>query len=154
MFRLLDTTGDAVFANDAPNRVRITAEEPVSTFSIDVDTASYSMVRAWLMDGYLPPKDAVRIEEMINYFPLFLSRAAGWRGAVQTHGYGRHRHRGTRIRSCCTSRSRAEIPATDDRPPLNLVFLIDTSGSMDEPSKLPLLVQSLPTDARPTAPGG
>ena len=138
---LLDTTGDAVFANDAPNRVRITAEEPVSTFSIDVDTASYSMVRAWLMDGYLPPKDAVRIEEMINYFPYsYPAPQAGeapFKPTVTVAPTPWNPH--TELLHIALQ---GRIPATDDRPPLNLVFLIDTSGSMDEPSKLPLLVQS------------
>ena len=51
------------------NPVHATADDPVSTFSIDVDTASYSYVRRSLKEGYLPPTDAVRVEEMINYFP-------------------------------------------------------------------------------------
>ena len=51
-----------------PNPVKVVAEEPVSTFSIDVDTASYAVVRRFLSDGTLPPRDAVRVEEMINYF--------------------------------------------------------------------------------------
>merc|ERR1712093_415574 len=51
-----------------PNPVKLTSEEPVSTFSIDVDTASYANVRRFLKSGVLPPKDAVRIEEMVNYF--------------------------------------------------------------------------------------
>ena len=57
------------FANAGVNPVKIVAEDPVSTFSIDVDTASYSVIRSSLGSGYLPPPDAVRIEEMINYFP-------------------------------------------------------------------------------------
>ncbi len=57
------------FANEEANPIKITTEEPVSTFSADVDTASYSIVRNSLMGGHRPPADAVRIEEMINYFP-------------------------------------------------------------------------------------
>ena len=57
------------FANAADNPLKITAESPVSTFSIDVDTASYAIVRQSLMSGMLPPADAVRVEEMVNYFP-------------------------------------------------------------------------------------
>ena len=57
------------FANADTNPLKITAEDPVSTFSIDVDTASYSVVRNSLLGGQLPPKDAVRVEEMVNYFP-------------------------------------------------------------------------------------
>ena len=56
------------FANEASNLLKITTEEPVSTFSIDVDTASYAIIRSSLMRGYLPPAEAVRAEEMINYF--------------------------------------------------------------------------------------
>lgn len=57
------------FARVDPNRLKVVADEPVSTFSIDVDTASYSFLRASLKQGVLPPKEAVRIEELINYFP-------------------------------------------------------------------------------------
>ena len=62
-------TTTETFANDVPNPLKITSEEPVSTFSIDVDTAAYSLVRSSLTAGQLPPPDAVRIEELINYFP-------------------------------------------------------------------------------------
>ncbi|HEY0034279.1 MAG TPA: von Willebrand factor type A domain-containing protein, partial [Devosia sp.] len=64
----VELSGDE-FTSFAEQRLKIAAEEPVSTFSIDVDTASYSYVRRMLEDGYLPEPDAVRIEEMINYFP-------------------------------------------------------------------------------------
>jgi Ca-activated chloride channel homolog len=57
------------FANAQDNPLKVTAEAPVSTFSIDVDTASYAVVRSSLMAGALPPRDAVRVEEMVNYFP-------------------------------------------------------------------------------------
>ena len=72
------------YANTDTNPLKITSEEPVSTFSIDVDTASYSIVRSSLMNGQLPPKDAVRIEEMINYFSIRLSRTRGKR-AISAH---------------------------------------------------------------------
>ena len=58
------------FASTQPNPVRVTAEEPVSTFSVDVDTASYSFVRNSLVNGVLPPTDAVRVEELVNYLSL------------------------------------------------------------------------------------
>ena len=57
------------FANAPTNPLKVTSEDPVSTFSIDVDTASYSVVRSSLMSGHLPPREAVRVEEIINYFP-------------------------------------------------------------------------------------
>ncbi len=129
------------FANEDPNPVRITAEEPVSTFSVDVDTASWSILRSSLMAGRLPPADAVRIEEMVNYFPYaYPAPEAGgdpfratvtltqtpWNPDTQLLRIG----------------LQGEMPALDDRPALNLVFLVDTSGSMQDPDKLPLLKQS------------
>ena len=127
------------FANEAANPVKVTAEEPVSTFSIDVDTASYALVRSSLNAGYLPPKEAVRIEEMINYFPYDYPAPEGeqpfsvnvatmetpWNPDTQLVHIG----------------LQGAVPDAD-RPPLNLVFLIDTSGSMHDANKLPLLKQS------------
>ncbi len=130
------------FATAAPNPVKVTAEEPVSTFSIDVDTASYAVVRQSLNAGQLPPPEAVRIEEMVNYFP-YANPAPDGDGApfrptvtVMPSPW----NFGTRLVHIAVQ---GEMPAVDARPPLNLVFLIDTSGSMDEPAKLPLLRMSL-----------
>ena len=128
------------FANEAPNPLKITSDEPVSTFSIDVDTAAYSVLRSSLTAGQLPPADAVRIEEMINYFPYAYAAPEGdapfqptvnvfetpWNVDTQLVHIG----------------IQGEMPAVEDRPPLNLVFLIDTSGSMESADKLPLLRQS------------
>ncbi|KPU84285.1 von Willebrand factor A [Marinosulfonomonas sp. PRT-SC04] len=129
------------FANADSNPVKITGDDPVSTFSIDVDTASYSVMRSSLMNGHLPDEASVRIEEMINYFPYdYPAPTAGeapfkptvtvfqtpWNAATQLVHIG----------------IQGTLPAADDRPALNLVFLIDTSGSMNQPNKLPLLIQS------------
>lgn len=128
------------FANETPNPLKITAEEPVSTFSTDVDTASYAWVRRSLQRGQMPDMAAVRVEEMINYFPYDYAAPEGnvpfattvsvsetpWNPGTQLVHIG----------------LQGAMPAVDDRPPLNLVFLIDTSGSMNAPDKLPLLVQS------------
>lgn len=129
------------FANEPASPVKVAAEEPVSTFSIDVDTASYSVVRSSLMNGYLPAPESVRIEELVNYFPYAYSppgeRGAPFRPTLTVSETPWNpdtllMHIGIQGRE----------PARNDRPPLNLVFLIDTSGSMAQPNKLPLLVQS------------
>lgn len=123
-----------------PNALKITTEESVSTFSIDVDTASYAILRSSLNAGQLPNPEQVRIEEMVNYFPYdytapldelpFSTRATvidtPWNSETQLVHIA----------------LQGQKPALDARPPLNLVFLIDTSGSMDERNKLPLLKQS------------
>jgi Ca-activated chloride channel homolog len=129
------------FATEAPNPVKVTAEEPVSTFSIDVDTASYGVVRSSLTGGYLPSPDQVRIEEMVNYFPYAYKAPTEEEAFSSTVSVMQTPwNPGTRL---VTIGIQGALPAIAERPPLNLVFLIDTSGSMDEPNKLPLLKQSL-----------
>ena len=129
------------WSNDAPNPVKVTTEEPVSTFSIDTDTASYSVIRSSLTNGHLPPKEAVRIEEMVNYFPYDYAAPepgdAPFRASVSL--FQTPWNQNTQLLRIGLQ---GELPSMDDRPPLNLVFLIDTSGSMDDPKKLPLLKQS------------
>ena len=130
------------FASFDPNPVKVVAEEPVSTFSIDVDTASYGFMRASLNRGVLPRADAVRVEELVNYFPYdypgpesretpFAANVslmpAPWNPAARLMHIG--------IKGYALD--------TGTAPRANLVFLVDTSGSMDEPHKLPLVVNSL-----------
>ena len=131
------------FADFDPNPVKVVAEEPVSTFSIDVDTASYGFVRASLNDGLLPQKDAVRVEELVNYFPYEYpgpeSRETPFRASVSLlpapwNTAARLMHIGIRGYALDTGGT---------APRANLVFLVDTSGSMDAPDKLPLVVNSL-----------
>ncbi len=118
-----------------------TAEQPVSTFSIDVDTGSYSNVRRFLAQGQLPPKDAVRVEEMINYFDFGYPGPANRREPFAVS---------TELAPAPWNQKRLLLQvgiqgydvAASEVPASNLVFLIDTSGSMDAPDKLPLLKDS------------
>ena len=128
------------YANEAPNPLKITSEEPVSTFSIDVDTASWSLIRNMISRGQMPPRDAVRIEEMVNYFPYAYPAPEGPHPFQPTVTVmDTPWNAGTRLVHIGIQ---GELPEVDARPPLNLVFLIDSSGSMDSPDKLPLLKQS------------
>jgi Ca-activated chloride channel homolog len=116
-------------------------ENPLSTFGIDVDTASYSNIRRFLNEGQLPPRDAVRIEEMLNYFAYRYSQprdehpfsvtldatACPWNQEHQLVRIG----------------LKAREISAEKRSPCNLVFLIDVSGSMESPNKLPLLQSAL-----------
>lgn len=119
---------------------RVTAS-PLSTFSVDVDTASYANTRRFLAGGTLPPKDAVRLEEMINYFAYAYPAPA--RGEpfsittdVTTSPWNTH-NKLVRIGLAAPGIAAAQVP------PRNLVFLLDVSGSMNEPAKLPLLKQAM-----------
>ncbi len=116
-------------------------ENPLSTFSIDVDTASYSNVRRFLEGGTLPPKDAVRIEELVNYFnyaypPPDDGRPFAARVEVAACPWNAE-HRLARI-----AIKGREIPQAE-RPAANLVFLLDVSGSMGDQNKLPLLKRAM-----------
>lgn len=123
-----------------------TAQENTSTFSIDVDTASYTNIRRMIMDGYRPNPDAVRIEEMINYFDY------GYEGPIGDDPFA-------------ISTATAVCPWNPDNlvtmvglkgyeleqgevPPSNIVLLIDVSGSMNSPDKLPLLKDAFKTLAK------
>lgn len=116
------------------------AKTPLSTFSIDVDAASYSNVRRFINNGGLPPKDAVRIEEMINYFDYEYSKPTGNDPVnIVTElapAPWNNQHRLVKIGL------KAKTINTDNLPASNLVFLIDVSGSMNSTNKLPLLVSS------------
>jgi Ca-activated chloride channel family protein len=116
-------------------------DNPLSTFSIDVDAASYSNVRRFINNGQLPPKDAVRIEEMINYFNYNLPAPTNNEPvAIHTElsaAPWNPQHRLLRIGL------KARTVATDKLPASNLVFLIDVSGSMNQSNKLPLVQSSL-----------
>jgi Ca-activated chloride channel family protein len=123
------------------NQWNATGRKPLSTFSIDVDTASYSNVRRFLNQGQPPPKDAVRIEELINYFSYSYPEPREGKPFAITTAIGEcpwnARHRLVLIGL------QARRLDSESTPPRNLVFLIDTSGSMFEPNKLPLVKASL-----------
>ncbi|MBN2161754.1 MAG: VWA domain-containing protein [Pontiellaceae bacterium] len=131
------TLGSEAYAEIEENGWKSTVDTPLSTFSIDVDTASYANVRRFLSSGQLPPADAVRIEEMINYFeysyaaptdstPFSTAMAATACPWDPTHQLLRVGLQGRR-------------PDEGEDKPSNLVFLLDVSGSMSSADKLPLL---------------
>jgi len=124
------------------NAFKISREEPVSTFSIDVDTASYSFVRASLNQNVLPQPAAVRTEEMVNYFPYDY---ASPRTADKpfTSNIAVFPSPWTAGRKLVRIGVKGYAVQQATRPRANLVFLIDTSGSMNQPNKLPLVKQSL-----------
>jgi Ca-activated chloride channel family protein len=130
------------FQSIETNPTKVTAEEPVSTFSIDVDSSSYSFVRASLNNGVLPQDDAVRVEELVNYFPYDYPgpQSAEEPFAASVTVMPTPWNAGTRLVNIGIKGY--DVAATT-RPHANLVFLIDTSGSMEEPNKLPLLINSM-----------
>ncbi|MAN76080.1 MAG: hypothetical protein CML24_02480 [Rhizobiales bacterium] len=129
-------SGDRFTAFDEGG-VQIVADNPVSTFSIDVDTAAYAYVRRSLEMGQIPPADAVRVEELVNYFdynyPAPVGDAPFETSVAVTESPWNPENRLVHIGI------QGEPVDLDAVPPANLVLLIDTSGSMDEASKLPLL---------------
>lgn len=120
---------------------RLAELEPLSTVSIDVDTASYTNVRRHLLEGALPPRDALRIEELLNYFRYDDAPPTGAEPFAVT----------SEVASCPWEPGhslvriglRARTLELAELPPANLVFLVDVSGSMDSPDKLPLVVDGL-----------
>jgi Ca-activated chloride channel family protein len=141
LFRAPDVGRDR-FTSIVQNGFKVAAEEPVSTFSIDVDTASYSFVRASLNRNVLPQQAAVRTEEMINYFSYDYAppRSAAQPFSSDIAVFPSPWSQGRKlvrigIKGYSIQRS--------TRPHANLVFLVDTSGSMAEPNKLPLVQKSL-----------
>ena len=131
------------YAHVEENAFRPVQKEPLSTFSLDVDNASYTNVRRFLNEGQLPPRDAVRVEEMLNYFkyqlpapppaspdPVRISAELSecpWAAGHQLARIG----------------IQARQVETTQLPPANLVFLVDVSGSMNEADKLPLVQAGL-----------
>jgi Ca-activated chloride channel family protein len=136
-----DVGRDKFTATDQ-NAFKIVKEEPVSTFSLDIDTASYSFVRASLNQNTLPQPAAVRTEEMVNYFPYDYAPAAGASQPFSTN-VAVFPSPWTPGRKLVRIGVKGYEIGRRTRPRANLVFLIDTSGSMYAPNKLPLVKQSL-----------
>ncbi len=120
---------------------RNVASSPLSTFASDVDTASYTNVRRFLRDGSLPPPDAVRIEELLNYFRYDDPAPEGEHPVAISTEVARCPWRPENKLARIAVRT-API-AVDDLPPANLTFLLDVSGSMSFADKLPLLQQAM-----------
>jgi Ca-activated chloride channel family protein len=129
------------FQGRIENDLHRAADQPLSTFSIDVDTASYAVVRRFLVEGRRPPEGAVRVEELINYFPYeYPEPAPDLPFSVTTETAAAPWSPGHRL---VRIGLRAPAPDALEPRPDNLVFLIDVSGSMQGPDRLPLLVRSL-----------
>jgi len=132
--------GDEEYDIFSENPFKNSAEDAISTFAVDVDTASYSVARRYLTSDELPPTDAIRIEELVNYFDF------GW--AAPTGGAPIAVS--TEVASCPWAPEnrllvvglRTKSLSAENLPPANLVFLIDSSGSMSDPDKLPLAVRA------------
>ena len=130
----------------AVNPIHQTATDAVATFSIDTDTGSYANVRRFLSDGQLPPTDAVRIEELINYFNYDFSQAKRLANApflVSTETVAAPWRTANRIIKVAIKADDPTITKQSVLPPANLVFLVDVSGSMSDNDKLPLVKSSL-----------
>jgi Ca-activated chloride channel homolog len=128
-------TEDYAFIEE--NGFRLATEQPLSTFSIDVDAASYANIRRFIRDGQAPPVDAVRVEEMINYFSYDYPDPEGDAPFSVTTEMGRAPWNPThRLVHIGLQGKRMDLTG---RPQSNLVFLLDVSGSMSSPDKLPLL---------------
>lgn len=143
-------TANESYGCQPDNDYRTVAAEPLSTFSVDVDTASYANIRRFISGGHLPPRDAVRIEEMINYFPYRYASPATDRVDTDAANAAPFvaqldiasapwapSHRLVRIGLKGRELTHA------NRPAANLVFLLDVSGSMNSANKLPLVKESL-----------
>jgi Ca-activated chloride channel family protein len=137
----LDRRRGESYAHTEENPFRDARREPLSTFSIDVDTASYSNVRRFINEGALPPADAVRVEEFINYFTYDYPQPVGDAPfAVVTESASCPWNPQHKLVSIGLQGRRVQ---SENLPPANLVFLVDVSGSMQPAERLPLLKRAL-----------
>ncbi len=139
---MLQPTSADRFASISRNGLKRVSDDPVSTFSLDVDTGSYALVRRYLQHGQLPPPDAIRTEELINYFNYSYPKA---RDAAHPFAFD------TELAAAPWNAKRQLLKVSlaawqqplEQLPASNLVFLVDVSGSMQAADKLPLLKSSL-----------
>ncbi len=136
------TVNTEKYPDATPNPVKQVADDPVSTFSIDVDTASYANVRRFLKDGLLPPRDAVRVEELVNYFDYGYALPTDPSVPFAVHATLAPSPWAPGKEIIHIGLQGYDIAPTE-QPPLNLVFLMDVSGSMNDPNKLPLVKKAL-----------
>lgn len=147
------STGGTAEPNDAPygdvflrgygvNPFIDTEDDRLSTFGLDVDTASYTLVRRYLRDGHLPSPDAVRVEELINYFDYGDAPPREGDFAIHAEGTPSRFGEGERYQLLRFHLHGREVAAAD-RPPASLTFVIDVSGSMGQENRLGLVKQSL-----------
>lgn len=149
--KMITTESRDNYQKNASNPIHRTADMPVATLSIDTDTGSYANVRRYLNEGQLPPKDAVRVEEMINYFPYQFANAQRLNRApfiVETEVVESPWDKSGQNNQLLKIGIKAIDAAQFGQkamalPPANLVFLVDTSGSMQSQDKLPLAQATL-----------
>lgn len=136
-----DPTQDESYESFEENAFESPTTAPLSTFSIDVDNASYTNIRRFINNGQTVPKDAVRVEEMVNFFNYNYAQP------TNEHPFSIH----TEYSNCAWNSNHKVLKVglqgrnipTDNLPASNLVFLVDVSGSMNDQNKLPLLKQSM-----------
>jgi len=131
------------FESEGVNPFVDTEDDHFSTFAMDVDTASYSLARRYLTDGYLPPHDAIRVEEFINYFDLDYPGPANERDAFAIHLEGAPAPFGPRQSYLLKIDLQGKEIAAEDRKDAVLTFVVDVSGSMDRENRLELVKEAL-----------
>jgi Ca-activated chloride channel family protein len=131
----------ARYPDATPNGFEVVAEKPVSTFSIDVDTASYAVTRRFLRDNRTPPAQAVRVEEMVNYFPYAYPAPAAGEAPFRTMATVVPTPWNPDTQLLHIGIKGYDIPRSA-RPRANIVLLVDVSGSMAPRDRLPLLQQA------------
>jgi Ca-activated chloride channel family protein len=135
----VDETEDNTFQNYGVRPFVATSEDPLSTFALDVDTASYSIAQRWVEGGQVPPPDSVRVEEYVNSFDYDYRPPSDGLSVVADAGPSPYDQENVIVRLGV----QAEDVSNGERPPASLTFVVDTSGSMDRQDRLGLVKTSL-----------